>query len=390
MEGLELSQAAMTQEAANGRFAGSAQLAVSFGRRRGVIVSEGARWSRNSRLVRASLHHMLTSSSELEAMIGAEVAALVSELRAARGPVQVKSLFRPRYLSLCWHVITGHRLPEAETRRLTALFSAEMTALQNPWVDNRLLRTLFHERSGFGAVLRYRDAVREKFAEAVRGGGGRREGTFIARLRASKRDPLWRPETDEDLVMFFFDFLNAGCETTSAFCEWALTYLLRHPDVQQRLRADGPHAHLARAFEAEVLRRSSLTPAGVPHRSLAEFLVGGYRVPSGAVLRYDIVGTQWNEQLWHEPDRFRPERFLRNGVFASSENLVPYGIGLRRCTGEEYAQAYHFLMMGGLLREFTVALPPGRLPPTEEATMGLTRNCLPFEAVFTSLPQSSA
>ncbi|XP_037074553.1 steroid 17-alpha-hydroxylase/17,20 lyase-like [Pollicipes pollicipes] len=360
MEGLELSQAAMTQEAANGRFAGSAQLAVSF----------GARWSRNSRLVRASLHHMLTSSSELEAMIGAEVAALV------------KSLFRPRYLSLCWHVITGHRLPEAETRRLTALFSAEMTALQNPWVDNRLLRTLFHERSGFGAVLRYRDAVREKFAEAVRGGGGRREGTFIARLRASKRDPLWRPETDEDLVMFFFDFLNAGCETTSAFCEWALTYLLRHPDR--------PHAHLARAFEAEVLRRSSLTPAGVPHRSLAEFLVGGYRVPSGAVLRYDIVGTQWNEQLWHEPDRFRPERFLRNGVFASSENLVPYGIGLRRCTGEEYAQAYHFLMMGGLLREFTVALPPGRLPPTEEATMGLTRNCLPFEAVFTSLPQSSA
>ncbi|XP_037074545.1 steroid 21-hydroxylase-like [Pollicipes pollicipes] len=239
--------------------------------RRGVIVSEGARWSRNSRLVRASLHHMLTSSSELEAMIGAEGGR------------------------------AGHRLPEAETRRLTALFSAEMTALQNPWVDNRLLRTLFHERSGFGAVLRYRDAVREE----VRGG-----------------------------------------------------------------RARGRNAHLARAFEAEVLRRSSLTPAGVPHRSLAEFLVGGYRVPSGAVLRYDIVGTQWNEQL--------------------CENLVPYGIGLRRCTGEEYAQAYHFLMMGGLLREFTVALPPGRLPPTEEATMGLTRNCLPFEAVLTSLPQSSA
>ena len=397
MTGLETTRDVMSQKAANGRFAGSAQLELSAGRRRGLIVAEGERWRKHSSFVRSTLAEMLRSG-ELERLILTEVNELVSEVAAARAPVPVKSLFRWRYLNLCWSIITGQRLPTSEARRLTELFTLQMAALQNTWVDNRLLRALFPERSGFAAVLRYKEAVRSAFAAAVRNGGG---GTFVAKMRAVQGDPLWRPETDEDLVMFFFDFMNAGCETTSSFCEWALVYLLRDPDMQRRLRrevaalpsplslAHRPQAPLLRAFEAEVMRRSSLTPAGVPHRALDDLQVGDFRVPAGTTLRYDIIGLHWDPALWPDPKGFNPDRFLRGGAFVNSENLVPYGIGLRRCTGEEFAEAYHFLMLASVLREMTIVMPTGAPPPSEDATIGLVRMCRSFDVIFEEAPVST-
>ncbi|KAF0292517.1 Methyl farnesoate epoxidase [Amphibalanus amphitrite] len=331
----------------------------------------------------------------MELLIRTEVNELVTELADAREPVPVKSLFRWRYFNLSWTIVTGQRLPAAEAQRLAHLFTLEMSALQNTWVNNSVLRTIFPEKSGFADVLRYRDAVRAAFAAAVRGGGG----TFVAKVRAAQPEPAaWRPEVDEDLVMFFFDFMNGGCETTSSFFEWSMAYLLREPELQRRLRkevaalpsqptlAHRANAPLLRAFETEVFRRSSLTPAGVPHRSLQNFKVGGYNVPAGTTLRYDIMGAHWDPARWSDPLRFRPERFLRNGKFMGSEDVVPYGIGLRRCTGEKYAEAYHFMLLASLLREVTVEPAPGAALPTEAASIGLVRLCLPFDVVCRRAP----
>ncbi|XP_037080943.1 farnesoate epoxidase-like [Pollicipes pollicipes] len=379
----------MAQPEANGRAAGSSQMALSFGRKRGVVVAEGERWARNSGFLLAALDHML-ESGEAERMICDELEALEERLRDLPGPLDVQTLFRRPYVSLSWRIVTGQRFLAGQAERITALFQAEMAAFQNSWVDNRLLRALFPERSGFADVLRFRDEVRRLFAAAVTSGGEGREGTLVSRLRA-ERGADWDPATDEDLVMFFFDFLNAGCETTSSFNEWALLYLLREPEqqalVRRELKALGRPATAAdrerlprtRAFLAEVFRRSSLTPAGVPHRATGAFSVEGYRVPADTVLRYGILASHWSDALWQEPERFRPERFLRDGAFVPNADLVPYGIGPRVCTGRRLAELYNFLSVTRLLQRFELAPPDGAPPPGEDAWMGLSRNCRPFQ-----------
>ncbi|XP_043189716.1 methyl farnesoate epoxidase-like [Amphibalanus amphitrite] len=392
VEGLAAARRAMAEPAAHGRAAGSAQMALSFGRPRGVIVAEGDRWRTNSAFLYATLEEMI-SSGEAERFICEELTRLCDRLRLGTGSaVPVQSLFRQPYVALSWRIVTGCRLPEQQAQRLTALLAAELAGLQNGWVDSPLLRRLAPERSGYADVLRFRDELRATFAATV-SDSRYRDGTLVARLRA-KRGPGWRPADDQDLVMFLFDFLNAGCETTSSFGEWSLLYLLREPAELGAVRAeldtlgflargaDMVRLPRTRAFLSEVMRRSSLTPASVPHRATAPLTIEGFSVPEDAVLRYGIQSTHWDGRLWPQPELFRSQRFLRDGQFVSSDDLAPYGVGARRCTGRRLAELYTFLMVSWLVQQLDVMPPPGQMPPDEDAEIALTRNCLPYRAVF--------
>ncbi|XP_037071615.1 cytochrome P450 98A2-like [Pollicipes pollicipes] len=135
--------------------------------KRGLIVAEAERWRRNSQLVTDTLQQMLDTG-------------------------EVRDLFQRPLVSLFWRLVTGRRLPAAQAERLAGLLRDELAALGNPWVENRVLRRLFPERSGWAATLRFRDELR---------GAG------------------WSPANDEDLVMILFDFLNGGTEPAQSLLE---------------------------------------------------------------------------------------------------------------------------------------------------------------------------
>ncbi|KAF0299693.1 Farnesoate epoxidase [Amphibalanus amphitrite] len=347
-----------------GFFAGATYhvyMALSFGRPRGVIVAEGDRWRTNSAFLYATLEEMI-SSGEVERFICEELTRLcdrtAARARAARCPSS------PSSGSRTWRSAGGSspgcRLPEQQAQRLTALLAAELAGLQNGWVDSPLLRRLAPERSGYADVLRFRDELRATFAATV-SDSRYRDGTLVARLRA-QRGPGWRPADDQDLVMFLGRcciLLREPAELGAVRAELdTLGFLARGADMVRLPRT--------RAFLSEVMRRSSLTPASVPHRATAPLTIEGFSVPEDAVLRYGIQSTHWDGRLWPQPELFRSQRFLRDGQFVPSDHLAPYGVGARRCTGRRLAELYTFLMT----------------PPDEDAEIALTRNCLPYRAVF--------
>ncbi len=119
-------------------------------------------------------------------------------------------------------------------------------------------------------------------------------------------DPLTRQELRDELVTV----LAAGHETTATAVAWAFERLLRTPRVLDRLTqslAEGDE-YLEAAIKETLRTRTVVTDVG---RLLTrEIELGGYRIPAGALVMPAITGIHFREDLYPQPDEFRPERFL--------------------------------------------------------------------------------
>jgi cytochrome P450 len=136
--------------------------------------------------------------------------------------------------------------------------------------------------------------------------------------------------------------LLAGHETTATALAWAVYELARHPDVLARLRAEldalGPNPEpdaIARqpylsAVCNETLRlHTILTEVGRVPREPCTLL--GYTIPVGVAISVGIAAIHHDPEIYPEPDRFRPERFLERTY--SPFEFLPFGGGDRRCLG---------------------------------------------------------
>jgi cytochrome P450 len=63
--------------------------------------------------------------------------------------------------------------------------------------------------------------------------------------------------------------------------------------------------------------------------------IGGWRIPAGVAVAPQIHLVHHREDLYPEPERFDPDRFLRRRV--SPYEFLPFGGGARRCIGMAFA-----------------------------------------------------
>jgi cytochrome P450 len=142
--------------------------------------------------------------------------------------------------------------------------------------------------------------------------------------------------TDEELRDELMTLLVAGHETTATSLAWALERLIRHPDKLERLRAEveaGDDAYLD-AVAKETLR---LRPVlSIVLRRLTEPMeIGGRLLPAGVTVAPCIYLVHRRPDVYPEPHRFRPERFLEQP--AGTYTWFPFGGGVRRCLGASFA-----------------------------------------------------
>ena len=155
------------------------------------------------------------------------------------------------------------------------------------------------------------------------------------------------PMGDEELRDELLTVVGAGHETTATALAWAMERLLRTPRVLARLResiAAGEEAYLD-ATVKEVLRARPVI-IDVARRLTAPATVGGYELPAGSFVLAAIGALHFREDVFPEPQEFRPERFL--DAKADNYAWIPFGGGVRRCVGAAFAE----FEMRIVLREF--------------------------------------
>jgi cytochrome P450 len=151
--------------------------------------------------------------------------------------------------------------------------------------------------------------------------------------------------------------LVAGHETTSNTLSWAMERLRRHPQIVERLveEVDAGDKALREATIREVQRtRPVIAFAGRYTRK--PFELGGYRLPVGTRILLAACLTHYDPQLFPQPDRFDPDRFL--DTLPDTYSWIPFGGGIRRCIGATFAH----MEMDVVLR---VLLERTQLVPTD-------------------------
>ena len=155
---------------------------------------------------------------------------------------------------------------------------------------------------------------------------------------------------DRELRDELMTLLVAGHETTATALSWAIELLSRHPEELERLEAsvaEGEEDYLDAVIK-ETLR---LRPViALVLRKLVEPLeIGGRLLPAGVSMAPSIYLAHRNPEIYPEPERFRPERFLEEphetgGASAPpaapprTYTWIPFGGGVRRCLGAAFAE----------------------------------------------------
>jgi cytochrome P450 len=184
------------------------------------------------------------------------------------------------------------------------------------------------------------------------------------------RDEDGAPMTEESLIDEMFTLLGAGHETTASALAWTIYHLLRHPDVVERLRAelrtvagDGPIApeQVTRLeyLDAVIKESARLTPVAtnINRRLAAPMRIGGLDLPAGVSVSASIYLIHHREDIWRDPERFDPERFI--GVRPSPYTFFPFGGGLRRCLGAAFATYEMKMVLAQILARTDLRLAPG-------------------------------
>jgi cytochrome P450 len=142
---------------------------------------------------------------------------------------------------------------------------------------------------------------------------------------------------DEELRDELMTLLLAGHETTATALAWAVERLARHPAKLERLRAElaaGEDRYLD-AVISETLRLRPVVP--IVGRLLTEPMeIGGRLLPAGVSVAPCIYLVHRRPDIYPEPDRFLPERFLDRPP--GTYTWIPFGGGIRRCIGASFAQ----------------------------------------------------
>ena len=133
--------------------------------------------------------------------------------------------------------------------------------------------------------------------------------------------------------------LAAGHETTSTGLAFAFELLLRNRGVLERLREELAAGDGDAYLDAVVKESLRLRPVidGAERTLTKPRTLGGWALPPGVKVYPGILLTHMRADLYPEPERFRPERFLDDG--AESYAWLPFGGGIRRCLGAALAQA---------------------------------------------------
>jgi cytochrome P450 family 135 len=146
------------------------------------------------------------------------------------------------------------------------------------------------------------------------------------------------PMSDAEIRDELLTLLVAGHETTATALSWAVERLTRHPEKLERLRAEALAGAEETYLTATIQETLRLRPVIVlVIRKLTEPVeIGGYELPAGARVTPSIYLIHRNPEIYPEPDRFLPERFLETPP--GTYTWIPFGGGVRRCLGAAFAQ----------------------------------------------------
>ncbi|XP_032087322.1 cytochrome P450 2J2-like isoform X2 [Thamnophis elegans] len=203
---------------------------------------------------------------------------------------------------------------------------------------------------------------------------------------------------EEQLEVLLFDLINAGTETTSVTLQWAFLYLVAFPEIQEKCWKEidkilGNKARLKQedrirlpytnAVIHEIQRISNIAPLGLPHKTINDVHLLGYKIPKDTMVLVNIQSAHRDESQWKFPNEFNPSNFLNEeGEFVKPEAFLAFSAGPRFCLGEILARMELFLLFISIVRNFQLSWPDKSQAPDLTPHFAITQSPSRFKVLL--------
>ncbi|KAK2606571.1 hypothetical protein N8I77_005312 [Diaporthe amygdali] len=248
--------------------------------------------------------------------------------------------------------------------------------------------------------------AKQRASEEETNGTTKRDPSLVGEILRATQDA--KRISDEDIQWTAASLYGAGVDTTGSTLRTFFLAMSKCPDVQKRaqqeidevvgakrLPAQEDRASLPyiNAVVKECLRWLPSVPLGIPHAAEADDELHGFRIPKGAIL---MPSTWWftrDPSVYHDPEKFLPERYLAPFEEPDPASFV-FGFGRRICPGRRLAEATVFLAIAKVLAVFNISKAlddVGReVEPEIGVAPGAVASPLPFSVVVEPRSTTSA
>nr|Q50LH3.1 RecName: Full=(S)-stylopine synthase 1; Short=STS; AltName: Full=Cytochrome P450 719A2; Short=EcCYP719A2; Short=EcCYPB [Eschscholzia californica]BAD98250.1 stylopine synthase [Eschscholzia californica] len=191
--------------------------------------------------------------------------------------------------------------------------------------------------------------------------------TYLHFLRSQKYD-------DEVIIFAIFEAYLLGVDSTSLTTAWALAFLIREPNVQEKLYQelesfaskndrrilkveDINKLQYLQAVIKETMRMKPIAPLAIPHKACRDTSLMGKKIDKGTRVMVNIFALHHNKNVFNDPFKFMPERFMKvdsqdaNGK-AMEQSLLPFSAGMRICAGMELGKLQFSFALANLAYAF--------------------------------------
>ncbi|KAJ4259548.1 hypothetical protein NW762_007477 [Fusarium torreyae] len=168
--------------------------------------------------------------------------------------------------------------------------------------------------------------------------------------------------------------MNAGSDTTAIAMNNALYHLIKHPEVLKKLQKElddaleedevvAPfdkvkHLPYLRAVIDETLRITPSVTFNLPRRTPPNgCAIGDEFVPGGTSVSISSWTAHRDEEIFPEPEVFRPERWLGEGAQELQRGFIAFSAGARGCIGRNISYLEQTVLLASVIHRYEMQLP---------------------------------
>ncbi|NWI14537.1 CP2J2 protein, partial [Crypturellus soui] len=353
---------------------------------KGIFLTSGHTWKQQRRFGMTIIRSLGLGKNNLEHQIQMEACHLVDNLANTKGkPFDPHTFTVHAVANVICAVVFGHRFSREDESFIKLIKAIHFVIYFQATIWGRMYDAfpwlMQHLPGPHQEVFAYSHFMHNLVMDEIRIHETHNTGDpqdlidfYLARIAKTKDDPTSTFNTDI-MVQTVVDLLLGGSETTSTTLLWALLYMVKFPEIQERVHReieavlepsqlisyeDRKKLPYTNAVIHETLRYSNITSVGVPRQCVRNTTLLGFPIKKGTLVLPNLHSVVYDSEHWETPWKFNPDHFLDlDGNFVNKEAFLPFSAGHRVCLGEQMARVELFIFFTNLLRSFTFQIPEG-------------------------------
>ncbi|WP_013324313.1 cytochrome P450 [Gloeothece verrucosa] len=347
-----------------------------------LLLMDGERHKRERKLLMPSFHgeRLQTYAQQI-----CEITeAVASQWQEGKGFI-ARTAMQKITLEVITQIVFGLREGE-RYQKIKPLLAAMLNLTDSPLRSSLFFIPFLQKDLGYwspgGILKRYQLEIRELLQAEIEEKRHQKGeiGKDILSLMIAARDEQGEPMSNLELKDELLTLLFVGHETTATLLAWAFYQIHRLPQVRQKILQEldslGENPNPMQITQLpyltavcqETLRMYPVIPIVFSRITKTAMDIGNYHFEPQTILTPSIYLVHYREDLYPQPQEFKPERFLERQY--SPSEYFPFGGGSRRCLGYALALLEMKLVIAKILSGYELALVDNK--PVKITRRGLT------------------